>query len=326
MNLTISPISFRAQKINSNSSITPKTNSLEQGEKKNIYTKTFFRSYVLAGLVVEENTYLKLRKKAQELSKQVFSGDEFFINMKGYKKNETWAKQMEALTYASSLAILNGKDFNFVLNNIEKGINIINSIRLGGNSYTYGKIRELCHSFQIMEDERGCEYLDRYIKKSKIKNSQTKKAGKPVKVYAAKPNEEYKEANVSKISKVQIAGITGPIVEIYQESIRKYTISNLYFAKKEFEKLSQIENPTTQDVMRSCAIIQWLIAQETPYYRGSDSVANVLTKAIMHAYNVHISPVKEGLSLDFEAFDTDLDDYIEKYPDFFEEKPYKLES
>ena len=45
----------------------------------------------------------------------------------------------------------------------------------------------------------------------------------------------------------------------------------------------------------------------------------------MHANNIYISPLKEGVSLDFEAFDTDLDDYIERYPDFFEVRPYKIE-
>lgn len=63
-----------------------------------------------------------------------------------------------------------------------------------------------------------------------------------------------------------------------------------------------------------------------PLYKRVRSIANILTKSIMHANGIYISPLKDGISLDFEAFDTDLDDYIKKYPDFFKVKPYKIEN
>lgn len=103
-----------------------------------------------------------------------------------------------------------------------------------------------------------------------------------------------------------------------------YKISNLSLAEKEYNKLRQIKNPSVDEVLRSCAIIQWLITQETPYKRGADSIANILAKSIMHTNGIFISPLKDGISLDFEAFDTDLDDYIEKYPNFFKVRPYKI--
>lgn len=117
-----------------------------------------------------------------------------------------------------------------------------------------------------------------------------------------------------------------PLLKISEEMPTNYKTSNLNLVEKEYNKLREIENPSVDFVMRSCAIIQWLIAQETPYIRGSDSIANILTKSIMHANGIYISPLKDGISLDFEAFDTDLDDYIKKYPDFFKVKPYKIEN
>ena len=45
----------------------------------------------------------------------------------------------------------------------------------------------------------------------------------------------------------------------------------------------------------------------------------------MNCYNLRISPLKEGVSLDFEAFYSNLDDYIKNYPNFFEKYPKKLD-
>ena len=324
MNLTISPIKFKAQKANitsSTSAINPV--SFEQSSEK-CYTKNCLKSYVLAGICIENNS-ANIKNKVQQQRKQLLLGNEFFINMEGYKKDTAWASQMEILVYKISEAISLGKDFKSILSQIEMGVRRINTKRLNDDNNSYGEKRTSYHSFDIIQGTRGCEYLARYIKKSKTKNVQFIKSGKTARAYSAKPNEEYKEANVSRIEKIKLYGLKEPIIEIYQDSIKKGKISNLSLAEKEFNKLKGIKNPSVDDVMRSCAIIQWLIAQETPYVKGSDSIANVLTKAIMHANNIFISPVKDGISLDFEAFDTDLDDYIKKYPDFFKVRPYKIE-
>ena len=53
-------------------------------------------------------------------------------------------------------------------------------------------------------------------------------------------------------------------------------------------------------------------------------ISNILIKGIYHANNVKISPLKKKCSLDFEAFDTDLDEYIKRFPLFFTQKPEKI--
>ena len=84
-------------------------------------------------------------------------------------------------------------------------------------------------------------------------------------------------------------------------------------------------NTSNEDeINEACAKIQWLIAQSNPYLRGDDSIASTLTKAIYHSYDMKITPVKQGIGLDFEAFYSNLNDYIKKYPNFFEKTPVKI--
>ena len=100
-------------------------------------------------------------------------------------------------------------------------------------------------------------------------------------------------------------------------------ISNLSLAEKEYEKLKSINNPNEHQILKSTAIIHWLISQESPFERGNDSFAGIIAKSILHSYNMYISPLKEEKSIDFEAFYTDLNEFIKIYPELFEIKPYK---
>ena len=311
MNLTISPIRFKSFINNDNIKSDATINNNYYKSNKNDYNEAI-RNYTHAAIGLQRKT---LRKSP----KQILSPNVFFINMYGYGLNKIWAQNMRDLLYVISEDISLGLNFDFILENIEKGINRINSSKKDKSSI-YGIKRKRYHNFAMDTKQRGREYVERYSKKCQ-------QNGKHVDdefVYSPKANKNYENANTCTIT-TAVSPFFEPSIYIFQDSAEKYTISNLSLVKKEFNKLRAIENPTTEEVLRSCAIIQWLIAQETPYQRGSDSVANVLTKAIMHANNIYISPLKEGVSLDFEAFDTDLDDYIERYPNFFEVRPYKIE-
>ena len=331
MNLTICPIKFcnstNNKNVKSDSSV-KNTDSIiiKNNTKTENYKKDSLKKRILIEIFSEEKAK-RIKEKVKQQGKQIFSGNEFFINMTDYKKDEQWAKQMETLTYFTSIAISSKVDFDSILNQIERNVEFINRTASGFINYdaSFGIRRKMHHCFGILEGKRGSEYIERYNEKSKTKNAIIELIGKTLEMYCPKSNEEYNEANVSKIGIISRYGIGKELLRVYQDSVEKYTISNLSLVKKEFNKLRAMENPTAEEVLRSCAIIQWLIAQETPYQRGSDSIANVLTKAIMHANNIYISPLKEGVSLDFEAFDTDLDDYIERYPNFFEVRPYKIE-
>lgn len=241
----------------------------------------------------------------------------YFIDMYGYGRNMQWAKQMAELAKNTSKQIRNKARFDDVLSNLCHETQKIN------NNNCYGILRYSPYGFDIMniKQRRGIEYFDKFVD---ILNKQK------TYYYNPKSNSEYPDATTCTISKLG-TDLDAEIIIIDYGIFRDPmgtplygAISNLEFAKEEYEKLLQIKNPSLNQINKSCATIHWLIAQETPWKRGSDSIARLLTTSIYAAYNVKVFPPKTGISFDFEAFGSDLNEYIKKYPDLFTQRPYKI--
>jgi len=233
---------------------------------------------------------------------QIIPRDTFFIKMEHYGQDKNWAQKMINSTYFASDMIKRNETFFDILVHIIKDVRRINA------DDSFGRIKMKNGAFVFGEDSRGCEYLDKY--KSKLGQ---KHCFRPV------GNDQYRFANTCRICFCDSERIL-----INYGFSRLSRSSNLSLAKKEFEKLRSIENPTEEEILCSCATIQWLIAQESPWQHGNDSIANILTKAILHSYGIRISAPKENTSFDFEAFCSNLDDYIKNYPSFFEIPPHKI--
>lgn len=240
--------------------------------------------------------------------KQNLPIDLYFISMKHYGRDLKWAERMLNATENISELIQNKENFSDVLLNIEDYVHEFNP-----QAGSYGFRRDPWDNqgaFVIKRFTRGEEYYDRYHDRYQDLDND---------VIKIKSNNSYPNANTCNIFKLDED-------RIFIEYGTSKEYSNIEFAKEEYNKLLSKENPTIDEINKSVATIHWLMAQESPYLKGSDSVANLLTKSIYHAYNVKLSPLKEGRSLDFEAFYTNLDDFIEMYPYFFQIKPYIINS
>ncbi len=230
----------------------------------------------------------------------------FFIKLKTYKTNEDWANIMAKETCAIARAISNGADFDDIIKMAENGV----KKAYGSNHRIYSLIKrkEKENPFFLSNSpyDRGAEYYHKFCKKLDCDGCY-----KPV------GNFEYPFAHTSDFIYDEDDGI----LTIF-EGWEPYN-SNLDLAREEFEKLRKIKNPTQNEIDKSIATISWLIYQESPWFRGTDSIVNLLSKSIYSSYNVQLSPVKEGVSLDFEAWYRDLDDYINIYPGLYEIPPTK---
>ena len=250
--------------------------------------KTYSKPLAFKGNIEEDKTQF-----------QILPDELYFIRMDDYRKDYGWAKNMNRVTYELSNMVRNNQDFDEIW---EKARDFISIAR---NDNLHGTIREYLKQFTIGEyGSRGFEYRQKYLDKI----GENKK-------FSPKSNEEYKDANVC-----EIRG-NGPIHVIYGG--RNYSdylkLKNL--VKKEYKKLKLNPNPTDKEINRSLATIHWLIAQASPLSRGSDSFANLIVKSIYCAYDMKLTPAKIGISFDFEAFYSDLDEFIEKYPNLFEVPP-----
>jgi len=232
----------------------------------------------------------------------------FFIRMKYYAKDKTWAKRMVDLTYKTSMMIKMNYDFNQILEFILKNVQRING------SDSYGKPKYFDSRYLITDEKRGCEYYNFYKKLCKENKEE----------YFSPNCEEFKNANVCRISYSNKFGMPRIYIK-YGINFAQDDFSNMDLVKQEYKKLKKIKNPTKKELNESIAKIHWLIAQESPYCRGNDSIANVLTKAIYNAYGYQTSRIKRKKSFDFEAFYRNLEDFVKVYPTLFEKEPYKKE-
>lgn len=85
------------------------------------------------------------------------------------------------------------------------------------------------------------------------------------------------------------------------------------------------KNIILNKINKKIAELHWYLANATPYERGSAGIIDVLTKSIYESANIQTSPWKEGLSPDMEAFVTPLNEFVEKYPSYFESLPKFIE-
>ena len=225
------------------------------------------------------------------------------IRMHRYDQSDRWAADLLKLTYKTSEDIKNNLSFNLLIKKLR--FNLL-GLKKKYKIVYYGTVSGLT---EIDGFSRGREYLERYLKKF---NEKKDRYG----AFSPKSNEEYKDANVCTIknyAKDKIIITNGTIFD--------HGVSNLKFIKEEYEKLKSNENPTIDDINKSVATIHWLIDQESPFKNINGITANILTKAIYHSYGVKVTAFKKGVSPEFEAYYSDLDDYIKNYPNFFEKPP-----
>lgn len=258
-------------------------------------------------------SHKSITKKLSKIPTADLNDDVFFIRMESYPKDEIWARRMCDLTYKTSYLINMGYDFDEILNYIRK-----NTARINGSDI-YGSEKQFTSKFDIKQNGRGSEYFDKY--KEKICNYLMETN---TDYFCPKGNENEVNTNICKISYFAQTKNKPETIRILYGRNFKAGRSNMELVKKEYQKLKKNKKPSKDKINASIAKIHWLIAQESPYCKGNDSIANILTKAIYTAYGYKTSRIKAGKSFDFEAFYRNLDDYIKVYPSLFEQEPYKI--
>ncbi len=230
----------------------------------------------------------------------------YFVRMSQYKTNSLWNNKMSKATEIISSMIQKKADAKEIIHMAEYCIRTINGT--GKTKKQFGVRKNIlggCIDLINNPEKRGYEYLQRYRKYLDQCPDNT--------LLIPKSNQTYKQAITCRITAnpISIAIMTG---KNNPSNIK----TNLELVKKAYTILQGKKSPTKKEIVDTAATIQWLIAQETPYMRGSDSVANLLTRSLLHSYGIELSPLKKGVSCDFEAFYRDLDDYIRIYPTLFE--------
>lgn len=84
---------------------------------------------------------------------------------------------------------------------------------------------------------------------------------------------------------------------------------------------NEVKEENMDEINETIAEIRWILAHATPWSRGSDAIANVFMRAMYKAIGIKSYPLEKGVSLDLEAYCTELETYKKRFPKYFEKPP-----
>ena len=84
---------------------------------------------------------------------------------------------------------------------------------------------------------------------------------------------------------------------------------------------NEVKEENLTDVNNMIAEIRWILAHATPWERGSDAISNTFIRSVYKAMGIKAYPLKRGISLDLEAYCTNLKEYKNNFTSYFSKKP-----
>lgn len=248
-------------------------------------------------------------------SKLKFSKKDFFVQIKGYGKNKRWAREIIQTADISVGFIRYHYNFEKILQSIAFGVRRANQFtsdpakiahtsalridRDGWKGPTKWKDFKLCTYYDGGRYKTYAKRLDRII-------------GKPLKnpypdIDLTVPIVEDSDSFLQHGKKEVIGNVFNHLSEIYKD-----------FSKFTKIDVQQEHLPKINDQIST---MRWILAHATPWERGSDSIANVLMRAMYKAVGVKSYPLAKGVSLDMEAYCTNLADYKKNFTKYFAKPP-----
>ncbi len=255
-----------------------------------------------------------------QTGKQVLTPEMFFVDVDGYGKNFEWGYEMSNAVNKTSELIQNKENYETVMDNFIINTKDIQE-QFGNNMIGgYGVIRDsnIVQGYNYDSNQLQTSFYSgkySYFKDKLIKSSNT--LDKKCFQY----NKTSKEFPLAKTTKVMYYNKGN---DQFAFLLHPSGADNITYAQDVYQKLINTDNPSEKFIIDSVAKMHWLLATNAPFQRGSDSISSGLSKAIFQAYDIQISPLKKGISIDFEAFSTNMEDFVKNYSTFFKAKPVKI--
>lgn len=247
-----------------------------------------------------------------------FKQADFFVRIRGYGQDRNWAN--EVIKTADSAVDLIRKDTSAenVLKIISCGIANANAKLLDINKKFFtGILRTARNSWRSVN---GCDLTTPYT------NNKYRSYSQRLDYVAEHPLENNYDMDFSR-------------PHIYEDDHKKVILhassDNLNNTLNKIFKLTEeifpkyihenVKNEDLEKVNSTIAEIRWLLAHSTPWMRGSDAISNVFMRVMYKAIGIKSYPLKKGISLDLEAYCTELKEYKAKFSEYFEKPPKIIE-
>lgn len=250
-----------------------------------------------------------------------FRQEDFFVKIRGYGKNRVWAKKIKETADVSTKMILKNVSAENILKLIAIGVIKANSILRDISKIKHsGILRIKREGWKTGSDWDGFDLCTNYsdIKRYKIyQNKLDKIINKPLKnpyqeIELTVPKIDAEEHYLQHADSKYVNKAINLICKKYNEFKTKFNSKNV--------NTSQME-----EINNSIAEIRWILAHSTPWERGSDAISNVFIRAMYKSLGIKSYPLKKDISLDLEAYCTELNEYKQKFPTYFEKPPEIIE-
>lgn len=277
----------------------------------------FDASAKISGIVKPQTEYkLSIDPKT---GKQNLDAEMFFVNVEGYGRDAEWGTKMAKVTENTSELVSMGAEYTEVVSFFIKETKQIQSDAANpaknqtGHAdaammFDYGILRKAGETLKTpLDSGRYSYFVDKLAAAGDVENGS---------IIYKKKAAEFPLASTTRID----LNFESGDANLWHPP----GAGNLDYAESIYNDLIEMNNPSTDTVITSVAKMHWLLAQNAPFQRGSDSIASGLSKAIFRSYGIEISPLKEGVSVDFEAFSTNMEDFVKNYRSFYVSEPKKI--
>lgn len=248
-----------------------------------------------------------------------FKNDDFFVRMKGYGTNSDWA---EMIIHTADIAvnfIRTNFDFENILIFITEGVKKANQFP--------SDIEKRIHT-GILRTKRkdwlyGSAWNTGYIKtnydgqKSKYK-PYADRFERTVHYPLKNP---YKKFMLTRPIHDKDDGKMLEHASPYYINHSLDMVGDLYNGLHDKYIAKEATTADLDNINSVIAEIRWILAHATPWERGSDAISNTFMRAIYKAIGIKSYPLKRGVSLDLEAYCTNLDEYKKNFSAYFTHKP-----
>ena len=284
----------------------------------------------ISGLQVNKNTYKRQKVDYSPMyreSKSIsfsgrldFSPSDFFVNIKGYGQNFEWARELVLVANNAVTSIASKLPAESVLIGIADGIHQCNRLTCDGDKMkNSGLLRIRRAGWSCVDDAR--ELLTRYSGKGVGRyRVYSKKLDQRILNPLHSPFFNFGMTTVKMRDNVKFLKHGGLLYVNRALDLTYQRYNNLLAHYPDF-KVSKAE---LEKFTSTVAEIRWILAHSTPWVRGSDAIANVFVRSLYKAFGIKLYPLKKNISLDLEAYCTELKDYKENFHKYFVKPPEVL--
>ena len=258
-----------------------------------------------------------------ESPKLRFKNDDFFVRIKGYGTNSDWAKKIIETADIAVKFIRTKLDFESVLRYITIGVQKANQIPNDLDKRNHsGILRAKRTNWLFGSDWESDDLITHYDKRKSRYKLYNDRFDHVVSYPLKNP---YKKFMLTRPHHSSDYG------KYLNHADGKYVnhaldmVSDIYNQLNEKFVGKDITTEDLNEINSAIAEMRWILAHATPWERGSDAISNTFIRTIYKALGIKTSPLKRGVSLDLEAYCTNLKDYKENFSDYFSHKPYIVE-